>query len=84
MPAESATIISPALVSEATEVTESPDHHRMMHNLRAIGTWALGIGFLVFLGGVLMGSQSAAHASAVAIVGMLICFAGGAVRAKVA
>ena len=56
----------------------------MMHNLRAIGTWALGIGFLVFLGGVLMGSQSAAHASAVAIVGMLIYFAGGAVRAKVA
>ncbi|PYX53526.1 MAG: hypothetical protein DMG76_25310 [Acidobacteria bacterium] len=84
MPAESVTIISPALVSEATEVTESPDHHRMMHNLRAIGTWALGIGFLVFLGGVLMGSQSAAHASAVAIVGMLIYFAGGAVRAKVA
>ena len=49
-----------------------------------IGTWILGIGFLVFLGGILMGSQAAANASGVAIGGMLIFLAGGSLRAKAA
>jgi hypothetical protein len=49
-----------------------------------IGTWMLGIGFLVFLGGILMGSQAAANASGVAIGGMLIYLAGGSLRAKAA
>ena len=49
-----------------------------------IGTWILGIGFLVFLGGILMGSQATAHASSVAIGGMLIYFAGGSLSAKAA
>jgi SSS family solute:Na+ symporter len=49
-----------------------------------IGTWILGIGFLVFLGGILMGSQAAANASGVAIGGMLIYLAGGSLRAKAA
>jgi SSS family solute:Na+ symporter len=57
---------------------------RMIVKLPAVatlGNWILGFGFLVFLAGVLMGSQAGAHASAVAIVGMLIFFAGGAARA---
>jgi len=49
---------------------------------RRVGSWILAIGFLTFLAGVLMGSQAAGHASAVAITGMLIFFAGGALRAK--
>jgi solute:Na+ symporter, SSS family len=50
--------------------------------LASIGSWILGFGFLVFLAGVLLGSQSAARASEIAILGMLIYFAGGALRAR--
>jgi len=46
------------------------------------GTWILGAGFFIFLTGVFMGSRSATYASEVAIAGMLIYFAGGALRAK--
>jgi len=46
------------------------------------GTWILGTGFVIFLAGVFMGSQSTAYASEIAIAGMLIYFAGGALRAK--
>ncbi|HVO62574.1 MAG TPA: sodium:solute symporter family protein [Terriglobales bacterium] len=49
-----------------------------------IGTWILGFGFLVFLIGVLLASQSSARASSVAIAGMLIYFLGGALRANYA
>jgi len=49
-----------------------------------LGTWILGLGFVIFLGGVLMGSQANARASSVAIVGMLIYFVGGALRARFA
>ena len=51
---------------------------------RRIGLWVLGMGFLVFLVGLLMGSRSAAGASTVAIAGMAIYFMGGALRAKFA
>jgi hypothetical protein len=44
----------------------------------------LAAGFLVFLAGIFMGRQSLAHASGIAIAGMLIYFAGGALRAKAA
>ncbi len=57
---------------------------KMGLTMASIGTWILGFGFLVFLAGVLMGSQSAARASEIAILGMLIYFAGGALRAKFA
>jgi SSS family solute:Na+ symporter len=49
-----------------------------------LGTWILAAGFLVFLAGIFMGRQSLAHASGIAIAGMLIYFAGGALRAKAA
>ena len=49
-----------------------------------IGLWVLGLGFLVFLVGLQMGSRSAAGASSVAISGMAIYFIGGALRAKFA
>ena len=69
------------LSAQFDESVETSDRNKTM---ATIGTWILGIGFLVFLGGILMGSQAAAHASAVAIGGMLIYFAGGALRAKAA
>jgi len=46
------------------------------------GTWILATGFLIFLAGVFMGSQSFTYDSVVAIAGMLIYFAGGILRAK--
>jgi SSS family solute:Na+ symporter len=49
-----------------------------------LGTWILGLGFVIFLAGVLMGSQASARASFVAIAGMLIYFVGGALRARFA
>jgi uncharacterized membrane protein len=55
-----------------------------MPTMTSMATWILAIGFVIFLAGVLMGSRSATHASAVAIVGMLVYFAGGALRAKLA
>ena len=57
--------------------------NKLLSLIANMGTWVLGVGFLVFLAGIFMGSQSAPYASTVAIVGMLIYFAGGALRAKV-
>jgi SSS family solute:Na+ symporter len=64
--------------------TESTFENPALQRTASFGTWILGLGFVVFLTGVLMGSQSSAHASSVAIVGMLIYFAGGALRARFA
>lgn len=72
------------LMTEGKETVEPPSSRMTMPVMTSMGTWILAIGFLVFLVGVLMGRQSAAHASAVAIIGMLIYFSGGALRAKVA
>ncbi len=72
------------LMTEGKETVEPPSSRMTMAAMTSMGTWILAIGFLVFLVGVLMGCQSAVHASAVAIIGMLIYFAGGALRAKVA
>ncbi len=72
------------LMTEGKETVGPPSSRMTMAAMTSIGTWILAIGLLVFLVGVLMGRQSAAHASAVAIIGMLIYFAGGALRAKVA
>lgn len=68
--------------SRTDEVREKSERNKVVSTAANLGTWILGFGFLVFLAGVLMGSQSAARASLVAIVGMLIYFAGGALRAK--
>ncbi len=62
--------------------TESRPNGQWVPLITHLATWILGMGFLIFLAGVLMGSQSATRASAVAIIGMLIYFAGGALRAK--
>jgi SSS family solute:Na+ symporter len=68
--------------SEALKQSKSPI--RSGFKAARLGTWILGVGFMVFLAGVLMGSQSATRASSVAIIGMLIYFAGGALRARYA
>jgi hypothetical protein len=68
------------LASSGAQPADADQHISLMASM---GTWVLGVGFLVFLAGILMGSQSAPYASTVAIVGMLIYFAGGALRAKV-
>jgi SSS family solute:Na+ symporter len=67
---------------EVHAAAEAVARNKIALTMTYIGTWILGFGFLVFLAGVLMGSQSAARASEVAILGMLIYFAGGALRAK--
>jgi len=67
---------------EVHSAAESAASSKTGHTMASAGSWILGLGFLVFLAGVLMGSQSAARASEVAISGMLIYFAGGALRAK--
>lgn len=82
--ANSGSPISASLMTQANGTDEHLGSHKMKPTMTIIGTWILGAGFLVFLGGVLMGSHSAAHAPGVAIAGMLIYFAGGALRAKVA
>jgi SSS family solute:Na+ symporter len=66
-------------IAGAAELVEN---NRMAPKMANLGAWILGIGFLVFLAGVLMGSQSAGRASSIAIAGMLIYFAGGALRAR--
>ena len=58
--------------------------HTPLFQIANLGSLVLGIGFVVFLAGVLMGSQSATRASSVAIIGMLIYFVGGALRARFA
>ena len=66
--------------------SETPDSAALNRPARIsaqLGTWMLGIGFLIFLGGVVMGSQAWSHASFLAISGMLIYFAGGALRTAV-
>ena len=60
------------------------NRNKIASTMAIMGTWILGAGFLLFLAGVFMGSQSVPHASAIAITGMLIYFAGGALRAKAA
>jgi len=47
-----------------------------------VGGWMLGLGFAIFLGGVLMGSQIEAVASVVAVGGMILYFLGGLLMAK--
>lgn len=79
--AEMQTTDSLSLSAQFDDTVETTVSNKTM---AMIGTWILGIGFLVFLGGILMGSQAAAHASGVAIGGMLIFFAGGSLRAKAA
>jgi SSS family solute:Na+ symporter len=61
---------------------QSARSNRLVPFIANTGTWILGVGFLIFLAGVFMGSQSVPYASTVAIVGMLIYFAGGALRAR--
>jgi solute:Na+ symporter, SSS family len=72
------------LMTQEKQTAESPSSQMTRPAMTSMATWILAIGFLIFLAGVLMGSQSATHASAVAIIGMLVYFAGGALRAKVA
>lgn len=72
------------LMTQEKQAVESSSSQRMMSGVTSMATWILAIGFLIFLAGVLMGGQSATHASAVAIIGMLVYFVGGALRAKAA
>ncbi len=67
---------------KAGAATETVERTKAASVRAKIGAFILGIGFLVFLAGVLMGSQSSASASIVALVGMLIYLAGGALRAN--
>lgn len=46
-----------------------------------LGLGLLGLGFTVFLAGVLLGSTGSGIASTVAVAGMILYFAGGIVRA---
>jgi SSS family solute:Na+ symporter len=50
----------------------------------AIGTCILALGFAIFLGGVLMAGRTESAASATAVGGMVVYFAGGLIMAKVA
>jgi hypothetical protein len=45
-----------------------------------VGLVALAFGFAIFLSGVLAGGLGYPHASAMAVAGMLLYFAGGLVR----
>jgi SSS family solute:Na+ symporter len=66
------------------DTATSINRNKLGSIMAIMGTWVLGAGFLVFLVGVFMGGKSFAHASAIAIAGMLIYFVGGALRAKTA
>lgn len=76
-------------VDSLLRLAHDSDSHRPINRnkiasiMALLGTWILGAGFLVFLAGVFMGAQSLSPASTIAIAGMLIYFAGGALRARV-
>ena len=76
------TVFAAKRLSEEEKLQGEPYH---LFPISAPGRWSLavlGLGAVIFVAGVALGGGAAAHASLVAVVGMIIYFLGGYLRTR--